>query len=77
MRVIKQTTTQKNVFKNITCFNDLIAGIEHWNGNSQHANIYNLIDNNTVSVQHYYRYGKNKKPFTMTKIDFDNWLSNL
>ncbi len=77
MRIYKQTEKQKNTFKKIKCFNDLIQGIEHCNGTNQHANFYNKIDSDTVSIKHYYRYGKNKqKPFVMTKIDFNNWLNS-
>ena len=79
MKIIKQPTTQKNTFKKITCFNDLVTGVEHCNGTNQHANFYKLIDSNTVSIQHFYRHGKNKAktPFTMSKIAFDDWLNNL
>ena len=74
MRKIKKTIEQENTFKKIKCFNDLIQGIEHCNGTSQHANFYNKIDKNTVSIQHFYRHGKTQKPFIMTKIEFDKWL---
>ena len=83
MKVIKKTTEQKNKSKKITCFSDLIAGVEHCNGTNQHANFYTRLTNNTVEVEHYYRYGnyKNGKrinpPYIMTKIDFNDWLANL
>lgn len=68
---------KNNTFKKINCFDDLVNGVEHWNGNNQHANIYIKIDNNNVQIQHYYRYGKSPKPFTMTKSQFNNWQKDI
>ena len=63
--------------KKIKCFEDLINGIEHWNGTNQFANRYIKIDSETVEVQHVYRYGKDPKPFKMTRIDFNSWLNDV
>jgi|APSaa5957512535_1039671.scaffolds.fasta_scaffold02513_8 hypothetical protein len=63
-------------FKKIKCFKDLEDGVEHWNGNSQHSNIYNKLTTDTVEIEHYYRYGKRQKPFIMNREEFDSWLAS-
>jgi hypothetical protein len=61
----------------INSVSDLPIETEVCLGNDMACNFYTRHKNDSVTVQHYYRYGKSPEPYIMTKENFNAWRKEI